>query len=159
MIGRGVLGTTAARLRDRATALIRNEDGVSAVEFAIFAPFLFFAAAATLDLGLAAYQRMTMDRLLRGGAQAAMNDPGAAQVRSVIQASAEADFAPGVEFTLTVERYCACPVDTSVAVVCTNACADGSAPGIFYRMQGARSYSGLMLPAFDLEAETKVQIR
>ncbi|HUF57609.1 MAG TPA: TadE/TadG family type IV pilus assembly protein [Thermohalobaculum sp.] len=148
-------GGTAACLR----RFVRDEHGVSAIEFALLAPFLFFAAAATLDLGLALYERMTMDRLLRGGAQAAMSDPGAAAVRTVVEASAEDDFAPGVEFTLTVERYCACPADTGVAVVCTNPCADGGAPGIFYRLEGAREYPGMVLPAMALEAEAKVQIR
>lgn len=148
-------GRAAAYLR----RLVREEHGVSAIEFALLAPVLFFAVAAMLDLGLALYDRMTMDRLLRGGAQAAMSDPGAAAVRAVVEASAEDDFAPGAEFTLTVERYCACPVDTGVAVVCTSPCADGSAPGIFYRLEGAREYPGMILPAMGLEAEAKVQIR
>lgn len=139
--------------------LLREEHGVSATEFALFAPMLFFAVAATLDLGLAAYQRMTMDSLLRGGAQAAMADPGEAEVRAVVEASAEDDFAPGTDFTLEVDRYCACPVDTGVAVVCTNACADGSAPGVFYRLTADRDYPGMILPSIGLEAEAKVRIR
>lgn len=148
-------GRAAASVR----RLVREEHGVSAVEFALLAPILFFAAAATLDLGLALYERMTMDRLLRGGAQAAMSDPGANAVRAVVEASAEADFAPGAEFTLTVDRYCACPIDTSLAVVCTNICGDGSAAGIFYRLEADREYPGMVLPAMSLEAEAKVRIR
>lgn len=151
----GAAGRAATSIR----RLVREEHGVSAIEFALLAPILFFAAAATLDLGLALYERMTMDRLLRGGAQAAMSDPGAAAVRAVVEASAEDDFAPGAEFTLTVERYCACPVDTSAAVVCTNLCGDGSAPGVFYRLEADRDYPGMVLPAIGLEAEAKVRIR
>ena len=156
MTGRVSFGRAARVLARR---LLRDDRGVSAVEFALFAPFLFFAAAATLDLGLALYERMSMDRLLRGGAQAAMADPGASAVRDVVEASAENDFAPGAEFTLSVDRYCACPDDTSTPVTCTNTCSDGSAPGIFYRLEADRVYPGLVLPSIDLAAEAKVQVR
>lgn len=129
------------------------------MEFAIFAPFLFFAVVAALDLGLAASERMTMDRLLRGGAQAAMSDPGANAVREVIAASAEDDFAPGAEFALDVDRYCACPQDIDTPAACTALCSGNVAPGIFYRMVATRSYPGLILPEMNLRAEAKVQIR
>ena len=153
----GWLRRIALAVAGRVGALVRGNDGVSAIEFALLAPVLIFAAAATLDLGLAAYERMTMDRLLRGGAQAAMADPGEAQVQDVIEASAEDDFAPGQEFTLMVDRYCVCPDDT--LIVCTSTCSDGSAPDAFYRLEAVRTYEGLVLPAFELEAQAKVQIR
>ena len=58
----------------------RSEAGVSAVEFALFAPILFFALVAAVDVGLAEYERMTIDHVLRAGAQSAMVDQGQDQV-------------------------------------------------------------------------------
>lgn len=159
MSARRLLRRLGAPLHRRAASLLREDDGVSAVEFALFTPILFFAAAATLDLGFAAYQRMTMDHLLRGGAQAAMSDPGASAVRAVVEASAADSFAPGEAFALTVERYCACPADTGVAVVCTNTCGDGSQAAIFYRLEAQREYPGMILPPMQLEAEARVRVR
>ena len=150
----------AGRARGGRPCHLHGEAGVSAVEFALFAPVLFFAVAAMLDIGLAAYERMTMDRLLRGGAQAAMADPGQAQVEAVIRASAEDDFAPDSEFNLDVDRYCACPanIDTPLGS-CTSLCTGNVPPHIFYRMEASRSYPGIILPEIDLHTEAKVQIR
>lgn len=142
-----------------AARMLRCTRGVSSVELALFAPFLFFAIAATLDLGLAAYERMTMDRLLRGGAQAAMSDPGAAHVRAVIVASAESEFAPDTEFDLTVTRFCACPIAPDTAVPCTSACTDGQAARVFYRLAAEREYPSTIIPALDLAANARVQVR
>ena len=135
-----------------ARAFLGRENGVSAVEFALLAPILVFAVLAMLDLGLALYERMTMDRLLRGGAQAAMSDPGRPHVIAVIEASAED------EFDFEVDRYCACRVDLD-AVVDPCTCADGSQPAIFYKLEAARDYPGMVLPSIALGAETKVRVR
>ncbi len=41
--------------------MVPGEDGVLAVEFALFAPVLFFALAAAVDVGRAEYERMTIE--------------------------------------------------------------------------------------------------
>ncbi len=58
----------------------RQEEGVSAIEFAILTPFL---VAAILALGLISVlidHRIKMDQVLRAGAAIAISDPGAAAV-------------------------------------------------------------------------------
>ena len=137
----------------------RSERGVSAIEFALFAPFLTFAMLAMLDIGLAVNERMEIERLLRGGAQHAMKDPGAAEVQAVIEASAESTFAPGSDFTLSVERYCACPSDSDTAVQCSASCPDADVTAIYYRMSGMRTYPGLVMPDIDLDSTARVRVR
>lgn len=147
---RAAAASTLAHPASRSRTALRQrrlfgaEDGVSAVEFALFAPFLFFAAVGMIDIGLAVNERMIMDRLLRGGAHSAMQDPGADHVRTVIEASADASFQPGSDFTLTVERECVCSLTDN---------------STYYRMVATRTYPGLILPDIGLEATAEVQIR
>lgn len=136
-----------------------SERGVSAVEFALIAPFLVFALLAMVDVAFAVNERMEIERLLRGGAQHAMSDPGEANVRTVIEASAESGFAAGSAFTLTVQRYCACPSDSDTAVTCSASCPDSDVTAIYYRMDGARTHTGLILPDIDLDAVARVRVR
>ena len=49
------------QIRHRLSALVRSEDGVSAVEFALFAPILFFGLLSAVDIGFALHERMTID--------------------------------------------------------------------------------------------------
>lgn len=133
----------AERVRT-ASGIARAEDGVSAVEFGLFAPVLFFSAVAMIDIGLALNERMTLDRLLRGGVQSAMQDPGADHVRTVIEASADAALEPGSDFSLTVERTCVCSATDN---------------STYYRMVAARTYPALILPDLALEATAEVQVR
>lgn len=154
----------------------RGDDGVSAVEFALIAPILFFGLVATADLGLALTQRMTIDNALRGGAQRAMLDPGVAAVRDVLASTAAKNFivssacgaATGDELDVCVERYFACPEAPDLAVSSSTFCAGSLAPDIYYRLSAAKTYDGLFLPvdigglalgAFDLGSSAQVQIR
>jgi Flp pilus assembly protein TadG len=57
----------ARRLLSRVRRL--GEDGVSAVEFALIAPILFLSLLAMVDVGFAIHERMTIDHVLRAGAQ------------------------------------------------------------------------------------------
>src|ERR1700688_4083501 len=66
----------------------KSEKGASAAEFALFAPVLFLALVATVDVGLAEYERMTIDHILRAGAQSAMADQGQGQILKIVQNTA-----------------------------------------------------------------------
>lgn len=158
MSGRRGEGGAAGGAR-RLGGILRSEAGVSAVEFALFAPLLFFAAVAMVDIGLAVRDRMAMDRLVRGGAQSAMQDPGADRVRTVIEASAEARFEPGTDFTLSVERNCTCSASGSGPAPCDSTCDDANADAVHYRIVASRSYPALILPDIGLEARAEVQVR
>lgn len=154
----------------------RGDDGVSAVEFALFAPILFFGLVATADLGLALYQRMTIDHVLRAGAQSAMVDPGKASVRNVLASTAAKNFTVSSQcgdagadaLDLCVNRYFACPENPDVEVASSTFCAGSLAPNIYYRLTATKSYEGLFLPisigrfslgALTLASSAQVQIR
>ncbi|TGQ31062.1 TadE family protein [Mesorhizobium sp. M00.F.Ca.ET.216.01.1.1] len=147
----------------------RSEEGVSAVEFALIAPVLGAALIAAVDVGLALYQRMTIDHVLRAGAQAAMSDPGADQVLKVLQSTASKNFPPvGAEpSALTFDpppvRYCACPenanVDPAAAPLCSTTCANSAPTFIYYRMAAQKTYDSMFIPEFPLSSTMQVQIR
>lgn len=157
-------------------AWFRGDDGVSAVEFALFAPILFFALLATADLGLALYQRMTIDHVLRAAAQGAMADRGEASVLQVLESTATKNFTLASEtstagdgtLALSAERYFACPEDPGTAVASSTICSGNASPYIYYRLSGSKSYDGLFLPisvgqfslgSFRLTSSAQVQIR
>lgn len=141
--------------------------GVSAVEFALVAPILAFLLLAGVDLGRAISERMAMDHALRAGAQTAVADPGAAAVLEVIERTAETNFTLESEQTdggdapvrLTATKFCACPEAVDTAVTCTTVCTGSNPTFIYYRMTGAKTYTGWIMPAFDFDRAMQVQIR
>jgi pilus assembly protein CpaE len=144
----------------------RSDDGVSAVEFGLFAPVLFFALVAAADLGLAEYERMTIDHVLRAGAQSAMSDQGEAQVLKVLQNTASKNFSLNSQATpsatglyVDANRFCACPESTTVEVACSTTCADSKPTFIYYRMSGAKIRNSLMIPAITMSPSVQVQVR
>ena len=164
-----------ARLCATAIEVLRNcsgkwrnsEDGVAAVEFALFAsavlPVLLWAA----DLGLAEYERMTIDHILRAGAQSAIADQGPDQVLKVVQNTASKNFTLSTQATVSsdalkvdVKRFCACPENTSMEVACSTTCA-GSAPTfIYYRLTGEKNYKAIIIPqVITLKPVVEVQTR
>lgn len=142
-----------ARLRRRRL----GEDGVSAVEFALIAPVLFFALLSMVDVGFAINERMTIDYVLRAGAQAAMDDPGKDQVLAVLNDTGAKNFAVGAVPTFTVEHpVCECPENADV--VCSATCDGGAATSIFYRLEGSKTYTGIFM-SIPLGPSVRVQVR
>lgn len=148
------------RARSDLARFRRDEAGLSTIELALAAPFLVFAMLGLVDIGLAVSERMVLDRVLRGAAQVAMDDPGQAVVTSVVEQSAGSSFAEAASPPVfSVERYCACLEASGVAVVCSTLC-DGDLPAsIFYRLDAAHSRAGLILPPIGLSTSAQVQIR
>lgn len=145
-----------------------GEDGVSAVEFALFAPILFLSLLAMVDLGLAFYERMTIDHVLRAGAQVAMDDPGRDRVLDVLNSTAAKNFplAEGAEpdgtkvpkFKVDYPIY-ACPENNDVAVASSTTCAGPTATSIYYRLVGEKTYDAMFIPQIDLAPTIRVQVR
>ncbi len=146
--------------------LRRDEAGLSAVEFALVAPVLAFALVASVDLGLAQYERMTIDQAMRAGAQRAIADPGGAAILSTTRGTITKNFSiatsPGSSATavnVDVQRFCTCPESITAAVACSTTCS-GSAPTfVFYRLTGTKLYKGMILPQFVLRSAALVQVR
>jgi hypothetical protein len=144
-----------------------SEDGVSAVEFGLMAPFLlFFPLLAMIDVGMAISERMTIDSVLRAGAHEAMNDPGEEKVLEVLYAMSAKNFplSDGVapdglnapKFTV-VHPVCDCPEQQNVS--CDATCDGDVSTSIFYRLTGEKTFTGNFLPAIDLGPSVRVQVR
>ena len=157
--------------------LRRNEDGASATEFALLAPLLVFSFLAMVDVGRAVFEKIAIDQSLRAGFEAAMIDPGEAQVASIIadaagemfkvtfpadtQTDADNGYETGTSNTLkvSVDRYCACPTAVETALSCTTRCTATTFPYAFYAMDAEKHFEGVLLPRFDLSSELEVQVR
>lgn len=148
-------------------ALWSNENGLSAVEFALLAPPLLLGLLATADLGLAQSQRMSMDHVLRAGAQSAISDPGTESVLKVTTSTAAPEFSlaadpeapePG-NLSLTVSRLAACPEQIDTAVATSTTCVGGQPTVIYYALSARMEYTGMILPAMQLESALQVRVR
>jgi pilus assembly protein CpaE len=149
-----------------ARRFLRGEDGISSIEFALLAPVLFFTLVATVDVGKAEYQRMTIDHVLRAGAQSAMTDPGVASVRQVVQSVASRNFtlaSPGTPtpeaLATDIKRYCACPEAPAASVDCLTTCPGSSAANVYYSLSGALDVAGMIMPTIALNPSILVQVR
>ena len=150
--------------------LQRAEDGVSAIEFALFAPILVFLVLATVDLGRALTERISMGHVIRSGAQVAMRDPGAEEVQTVLETTADRNFAVassdadntfvmGEPISLSVERFCACPDAVDTAVACSTICPGETPTFIYYRMSAEKDFSGILARNIPLGSSAQVQVR
>jgi len=139
-----------------------GEDGVSAVEFALFAPILFFSLLVMVDVGFAIYERMTIDHVLRAGAQEAMNDPGKVRVLAVLDATAAESFLPAdVPIFKVNDLYdprCECPDNEGEYVTCATTCSGPTATSIYYNLEGTKTYEGIFM-SIDLASSVEVQVR
>lgn len=155
------------RIWSKVCRLTRADDGVSAIEFALLAPMLVLALLATVDVGLALTERMTIDHVLRAGAQSATAGVDVAAIDQVLRTTAANNFtlaAPGATgddsaLALTVSRVCACAEQPGTAVACSTTCAGSASTQIFYDLAGQKTYSGIILPRFGLSPALQVQVR
>jgi len=150
-----------------APATARGEDGFSAIEFAIIAPFLVIGLLSMADIGLAVFQRMTMDHVLRAGVQSAMADQGPDKVRRTLEASATEHFTLGggspvagkPPITLSVSRYCVCPETPTTQTACSTICPSKKPTLAFYSLGATGLYSGSFMPDIALNPVVEVQVR
>ena len=151
-------------------ALGRNERGAAALELSLLAPVLAGVLLLTLDVGLAVNSRMSIDHVMRVGAETAMVDPGESTVQKVLEQAANQNFGTVVDLayadSVSVDsdgvhvgatRFCACPESRAVAVACTATCS-GKAPLAFYRLEARKTYSGILLSGIDMNVALQVQV-
>ena len=142
--------------------LFRCRAGVSAVEFAIVSPLLVLGSLATADAGMAVYERMMINQVLRAGAQPALQGASESVVRAVLEEAARGNFtvadgdASGDALALDVSTRCACPGEASAGVDCATVCGSGSAAFRFYRLSAGKTFQGVLLPEFTFSAQIEV---
>lgn len=171
-MGQLIRHTTCLRNGGRAfgravSGAMRDEKGVSAVEFALLGPMLIFSLLAMVDLGMALTERLAIGHVLRAGAQGATEDAGIAKVDAVLRATAAANMtvatvgAVGDDTTLEldVRRICSCATQPSLAVACSTTCTGETPTQIFYVLSANKTYSGLFLPRLSQAKVVQVQVR
>lgn len=141
------------------------ERGVAAVEFALFAPMLAISLVLAADLGLAAYERMTIDHVLRGAAQQALADPGETKVLDALKAAASKNFTvcasagtANGQFCPTVTTQCICPDGTTPS--CTapvTGCTDTYRK--YYTISATKTRENMLIADLSFAAVMKVQAR
>jgi len=144
-------------LINRLRTLFGCTAGVSAVEFAVLAPFLVIGTLSTIDAGMAVYEKMMIGQVLRSGAHGAILAESEAEVLAILTATAGDNFTlaqgaqpgPG-ELAVQVSSYCLCPEDTANPVACTATCSSGLDPNRFYQLAATKAFDGVMLPTFAL---------
>lgn len=152
---RPAAGRAVARL---VRSWMRCDDGVSSVEFAMFAPMLVFSLLATVDLAFGMTERMKVGHLLRAGAQSAMLDPGEAMVEEAMLVAA-GDDAASADLTFEAARFCACPEALDTAVTCDTTCTGSKPTFTYYRLTAERPYTGNFLPTLQFSRAIQVQVR
>lgn len=173
MIGRAI---SALGIRRPVTAwgrLLRDQTGVSALEFSLLAPIILLGTLSVADLAFLAHQRMAIDQVLRAGAQQAMLDkstsPTAEDVIKVLNFMANSgNFAVGSTvpvkekppLIVNASRYCVCPdAIEGPHVACSTICT-GSKPTLaFYSIRAQSKSSNMFLPDFSFEPQIRVQVR
>lgn len=136
--------------------------GVAAAEFGLLTPVFALCLIAMLDVGLAINERMYLDRVLRSGAQLVMNgtDDIAELESAVLNASESEDDSPPtldtVDYNLNINRSCECD---GAAGACNDRCASGKPPSLFYDFSASQLMNTLLLPAFSVESNVRVQVR
>ncbi|PZX13119.1 pilus assembly protein CpaE [Palleronia aestuarii] len=140
-----------------------DERGVSAVEFALLAPMIFFGLLSMTDIAFALRERMWVDQILRSGGQPAMRGLEPADVEETMEratcTSAETypDCAAIPLMTFSADRYCICPTTEEVDASCTATCA--VRPMRYYEISATKSYDGIFLPQFDFAPTVLVEAR
>jgi Flp pilus assembly protein TadG len=139
--------------RNCLTRLNKDQLGVAAVEMTLISPFLILGLLLMLDVGVAVKERLNLDHSTRVGAQAVMaNINETSEISNVVLASASEP----ENVTISVEKTCSCG---STQVDCANWCSANVPPSVFLNISAVKQHTGFLLPPFNLESQTHVQIR
>lgn len=101
-------------MRDVIAKLIRDQQGVAAIEFGVISSVLIVLMVMATDLGLAMQHRSQMEAAVRAGLQKALdNSATLSDVENAALASADLPSSPAAE--PTASRQCSCPDGTAVS--------------------------------------------
>ena len=144
--------------------LIRCRRGVSAVEFSLLAPVLTLGLFATVDAGMAVYDKMMMTQVLRSGAHSAIAAESEDSMMDMLRVTASDNFVvvedgetPAVgELLLSVNTYCICPNDRTTVVDCDSTCTGGGTIEKYFALSADMEFDGVILPNFALSGEIDI---
>lgn len=140
-------------LRKLRTLFCKDESGVAAVEFALFAPILAGSLVLLVDLGNYAIERTDMESALRSGVQYFMN--GGSDLDKAKQVVLASWTSKPENATVVVERFCLCG---TVEHVCTATCNDGTYPLSYSRIRAVAQYDNLLIDLTN-NADRTVRVR
>lgn len=133
--------------------LRRSNSGASAVEFALIAPILVFAALMTHEVWTGSSAVLEMRRAVEAGSHYVMTgNPTVDAARTVTLTAWQNRPADGV---VTVTRSCACG---QTANVCTGLCPDQSPPAVYISIVATGTGRGVFMSQ-SLDHEQVVRVR
>lgn len=135
----------------------------SAVEFSIFAPFLFALAVFIADLSLGMYYKMRVQNAAQFGTQYAIAH--GADPNSIVTAINNTSGVNNLSVTPPPFQFCGCAGASGIgAIDCTAICPGGGAPGVYLTVSTQGIYTPLipypLLPAsYNLAMSATVRIQ
>ena len=121
---------------------LREDAGLSAIEFALVAPFLCTFLLGVVDLGFGFQAQMAVTQAAQAGTYYAMlNGYNTSGIQNVV---ANASGLSGIT-SPTSSSTCGCPSGTAVtASSCTSNCASGQAAGTYASVTAQYSYTPIL---------------
>jgi len=135
------------------TRFRKDDSGVAAIEFALFAPILAMSLVFLVDLGNFALQRTDMESALRSGVQYFMN--GGSDLDKAKEVVLASWTSKPANATVVVERFCMCE---SAEHACNTTCGDGSYPLSYSRIRAVAQYENMLVDLTN-NADQTVRVR
>jgi Flp pilus assembly protein TadG len=118
----------------------KDDSGVAAIEFALFAPILAGSLVLLVDLGNYALQRTDMESAMRSGVQYFMN--GGSDLDRAKQVVLASWTSKPDNASVVVERFCLC---SDVEHACTSTCGNGTYPLSYSRIRAVAQFENLIV--------------
>jgi Flp pilus assembly protein TadG len=121
---------------------LRDNAGVSALEFALVAPFLCTFILGVVDLGFGFQAQMAVTQAAQAGTYSAMlNGFNASAIQTVV---ANSTGTRGIT-SPTATQACGCPSGTAVTTIsCNSTCANGQTAGTYVSVSAQYQYSPIL---------------
>ena len=162
-------------VRPGARSIGASESGASAVEFALLIFPLIIGCMATVDLGMALYQKMSIHQSIRAGAEGLMvggynrkmgTEEAVKKLAETIAERSSGTTGDGTidvntnKLSVTVQELCYCPDNLSAKTLCTNTCGTNSVkPYKFYEIEGTQPHQLMYLQtSITLRGKILVQV-
>jgi len=125
----------------------KEDSGVAAIEFGIFAAVLVPLFLIATDIGFILRERIVLEHVLRMGAYTAIADnPSPARVEDVMRRALEDQQSPRITPTaLLVDSTCFCRLQPAADISCSVSCAPDNRIEA-YEMQVAVDYNSIFMP-------------